>query len=69
MYYLEEEKEKLRRKYPQFKFPQWKPNPNSKLELTKWIKEFKKINHLKSSYNYGKKLCKSACQGTKEVRF
>lgn len=30
---------------------------------------FKKINHLKNSKNYGKKLCKSTRQGTKEVRF
>lgn len=45
MYYSEEEKEKL--KIPQFKFPVWKPN--SKLELTKWIKQFKKINHLNFS--------------------
>lgn len=58
MYYSEEEKEKL--KTPQFKFPEWKPNPNSKLEMEKWIKQFKKINHLNLSYNYGKKLWKSA---------
>lgn len=47
MYYSEEEKVKL--KTPQFKFPEWKPNPNSQLELTKWIKQFKKINHLNFS--------------------
>lgn len=44
MYYSEKEKEKL--KQPHFKFPELKPNPNSKLELSKWIKQFKKINHL-----------------------
>lgn len=55
MYYSEEEKERLKRKYPQFEFPEWKPNPNSNLELTKWINQFKKINHLNFNYDYGKK--------------
>lgn len=47
MYYSREEKEKL--KLPHFNFPNWPPKPNSKLELSKWIKQFKKINHLNFS--------------------
>lgn len=42
MYFSQTQKEIMKN---MFKFPQWKPKPNSNLEQTKWIKEFKKINN------------------------
>lgn len=54
MFYSEEEKEKM--KVPQFKFPEWQPESN--LEIGKWIKEFKKINHLDCSIGYQSEILK-----------
>lgn len=36
----------MKEKVEIFKFPQWKPNPKKSLEISKYIKEFKKINNL-----------------------
>lgn len=54
MFYSEEEKEKM--KVPQFKFPEWQPETN--LEIGKWIKEFKKLNHLDCSIGYQSEILK-----------
>lgn len=51
MFYSQEEKERMRRNFPQFEFPEWKPNPNSRFELTKWINQFKKMNHLNFKFS------------------